>query len=341
MVTRAHFLPLLERVRGLPALPAAFVYPCDRDALQLAVSIAFSGALAPLLVGPEIRIRDVAGRAGIDVAQLPIEDTADDPRASVKRAAELARAGSVAALVRGSLGTEELLGPVAAPDSGLRGLRRLSHASFLDLPGQPRGMLLADAALNIAPNLAAKRDILHNAIDLARALDVAAPCVALLAAMDTVNPAFPSTGDADALRAMASLGIFGNAVVDGPLTADSALSAAAAAANGRESAVAGQADILIVPGMESGALVLRTLTALTGGLAAGIVLGADLPIVVPARADSMEARIASCMLAALIASFLAATRKGEEQRSDSTPAADPVTPPVAERIVAGRRPATP
>ncbi len=341
MVTRAHFLPFLERVRGLPTLPAAFVYPCDRDALQLAVSIAFAGALAPLLVGPEIRIRDVASHAGIDIGQLPIEDTADSPRAGVHRAVELARAGSVAALVKGTLGTEELLGPVAAPDSGLRGLRRLSHASFLDLPGQPRGLLLADAALNIAPNLAAKRDILHNSIDLARALDVPTPRVALLAATDTVHPALPSTADADALRAMASLGVFGDAIVDGPLAADSALSAAAAAANGRESAVTGQPDILIVPGMESGALLLRTLTALTGGLAAGLVLGADLPIVAPARTDSMEARIASCMLAALFAAFLAATRKADEPPSDSAPAAEVVTPPAAERILAGRRSAAP
>ncbi len=253
MVNRAHFLPLVERARRLPALAAAFVYPCDRDSLQLALSSAFTGTLAPVLVGPEARIRELAGHAGIDIAQLPIDDTADDPRASALRSADLARAGTVAALVQGSLGKDELLGPVAAPDSGLRGLRRLSHASFLDLPGQPRGMLLADAELNIAPTLAAKRDILHNTVELAHALGVVAPKVALLAAIGSVSPALPSTADAAALQAMAVQGIFGDAIVDGPLTPDSALSAAAARANGCQSAIAGQADILVVPGMESGA----------------------------------------------------------------------------------------
>jgi len=311
MVNRAHFLPLVERARRLPPLAAAFVYPCDRDSLQLALSSAFTGALAPVLVGPEVRIRDVAGHAGIDIAQLPIDDTADDPRASALRAADLARAGTVAALVQGSLGKEELLGPVAAPDSGLRGLRRLSHASFLDLPGQPRGMLLADAELNIAPSLAAKRDILHNTVELAHALGVAVPKVALLAAIGAVSPALPSTADAAALQAMAGQGIFGNAIVDGPLTPDSALSAAAARANGCQSAVAGQADVLIVPGMESGALLLRALTGLTGGLAAGLVLGADVPIVATARTDSIEVRMASCVLASLLAAHLAQARRDD------------------------------
>jgi len=325
MVARAHFLPLVERVRLLPALAAAFVYPCDRDSLQLALSSAFTGTLAPVLVGPEIRIRDVAGHAGIDIAQFPIDDTADDPRASALRAADLARAGTVAALVQGSLGKEELLGPVAAPDSGLRGLRRLSHASFLDLPGQPRGMLLADAELNIVPSLAAKRDILHNTIDLAHALGMPAPRVALLAAIGTVSPALPSTGDAAALQAMAAQGIFGNAIVDGPLTSDSALSAAAARANGCHSEVAGQADVLIAPAMESAALLLRTLTGLTGGLAAGLVVGADLPIVAPARTDSMEVRIASCVLASLLAAFLAQARRDEARSEAPAPTAEFVT----------------
>lgn len=325
MVNRAHFLPLVERVRRLPALAAAFVYPCDRDSLQLALSSAFTGTLAPVLVGPEARIRELAGHAGIDIAQLPIDDTADDPRASALRSADLARAGTVAALVQGSLGKDELLGPVAAADSGLRGLRRLSHASFLDLPGQPRGMLLADAELNIAPTLAAKRDILHNTVELARALGVVAPKVALLAAIGSVSPALPSTADAAALQAMAAQGVFGNAIVDGPLTPDSALSAAAARANGCQSAVAGQADVLIVPGMESGALLLRTLTGLTGGLAAGLVLGADLPIVAPARTDTLEARMASCVLASLLAAHLAQARRDDGREEASVPAAEPVT----------------
>jgi phosphate acetyltransferase len=329
MISRAHFQPLVEQARLLPALPAAFVYPCDGDSLQLALSSAFTDTLAPVLVGPEIRIRDIADRAGIDIVRFPIDDTADDPRASAQRAADLARAGTVGALVRGSLGNDALLAPVTAANSGLRGLRRLSHASFLDLPGQPRGMLLADAALNITPTLAAKRDILQNTIEFARALGIATPRVALLASRDTVSPALPATGDAAALQAMAAQGAFGSAIVDGPLAADSALSAAAAHANGRESEVAGNADILIVPGLQSGALVLRTLTALTGGLAAGLVLGAHLPIVAPAHADSMEVRIASCVLASLLAAYLAAARAAEGRAGAKAPATEAATPAAA------------
>ena len=207
----------------------------------------------------------------------------------------------MAALVKGSMSDGDLLAPVAAPESGVRTERRLSHAYFLDLPGRANGMLLADALLNIAPGLAAKKDIVANTVELARALGMAAPSVALLAAMDYVTAAFPSTGDAAALKTMGAQRLFGDAVVDGPLTADSALSAEAARANGVKSEVAGRADVLIAPTMEAAAMVLRTLTGLTGGLAAGIVLGARIPIAVPARNDSMEIRMASCVLASLIA----------------------------------------
>ncbi len=194
----------------------------------------------------------------------------------------------------------DLLAPVAAPESGLRSDRRLSHAYFLDLPGRPNGMLIADAQLNVVPNLAAKKDIVANTVDLARAIGIVTPNVALLAAMDYVTPAFVSTADAAALKTMAEQSMFGSAVVDGPLTADSALSADAARANGVKSDVAGHPDVLIAPTMEAASMVVRTLTGLTGGLAAGIVLGATLPIVIPARTDSMEVRMASCVLAALI-----------------------------------------
>jgi phosphate acetyltransferase len=284
----------------LPPLPAAFVYPCAADVLQFALSGAFAGYLAPMLVGPEARIRDIANRAGIDISRLQIVDTDDDPRAAGIRAAGLAREGSVKALVKGSLGNDDLLAPVAAPESGLRGKRRLSHAYFLDLPGVPHGILLADALLNISPNLAAKKDILLNTIELANALGIAAPGVALLAAMDVESPAFPSTRDAVALKAMAVQGMFRTAFVDGPLTADSALSAEAARANGVQSEVAGRPDILLAPTMEAASLVMRTLTGLTGGLAAGLVLGAKLPIVAPGRNDSMEVKMASCVLASAL-----------------------------------------
>lgn len=300
MVTRIHFQKLVTKARMLPPLPAAVVFPVDRDALQLALSGSFAGYLAPTLVGPEPRIRDVANRAGIDISRLPIVDCADEPRAAAVRAAELARSGKVSALIKGSLSDGELLAPVAAPESGLRTETRLSQAYFIDLPGQPRWLLLADAQLNITPNLAAKKDIVLNTTRLAIALGVATPNVAVLAAMEHLSPAFTSTTDAVALKAMAAEGIFRGIVIDGPLPPDAALSIEAARHLGIQSDVAGRAEVLIAPTMEAAVMVLRTLTGLTGGLAAGIVLGAKVPIVAPARSDSMETRMASCVLAALV-----------------------------------------
>jgi phosphotransacetylase len=305
MLTRTHFVRFVERARHLPPLPAAFVHPCDPDTLQLALSGAFTGTIAPVLVGPEARIRDTAAKAAIDIARLPLVDTEDDPRASAVRAVELAGNLRVRALVKGTLGYDDLLAPVVATDSALRGPQRLSHAHFLDLAGWPQGLLLADARLNITPSLGAKRDILHNTVALAHALGIVAPRVALLAATDQPNPALPSTTDAAALKALGDDGRFEDAILDGPLTADSALSEEAARANGHRSEVAGHADILIAPGMEAAALVLRTLTGLTSGLAAGVVLGATVPIVAPARGDTMEVRMASCVLASLVASAYA------------------------------------
>ncbi|MCC7326920.1 MAG: bifunctional enoyl-CoA hydratase/phosphate acetyltransferase [Burkholderiales bacterium] len=300
MATRAHFQVLVEKARRESPLSAAIVFPCDVESLQLALAGAFAGYLDPTLVGPEARIRDLADRSGLDISRLPVVDTADDPRAAGVRAAELARSGRIAGLVRGKLTNEELLAPVVATDSGLRTERRLSHAFFLDWPGQPRGLLLADAHMNVAPNLAAKRDIVQNTIQLARALGITTPNVALLAAMDGPAPSFRSTTDAVALKAMANQHMFGDAVVDGPLAPDSALSAECAVAKEIESDVAGRADVLIAPSMESALMVLRTMQAFASGLAAGVVLGARIPIVAPARHDSMEVRMASCVLATLL-----------------------------------------
>ena len=304
-----------------PPLAAAIVYPCDVDSLQLAMSGAFAAYLAPTLVGPEARIRDLAGKAGLDISRLPIVDTADDARIAGIRASELARDGQVRALIKGSLTAEELLAPVVAPESGLRGERRLSHVYFLDLPGQNRGLLLADAYMNVAPNLAAKRDIVQNSIQLAHALGMASPKVALLAAMDGPAPAFRSTTDAVALKAMALQGLFGTAIVDGPLAPDSALSVEAARAKGVKSEIAGRADVMIGPSMESAIMVMRTLLAVSNGLAAGLVLGASIPIVTPTRHDPMEVRMASCVLASLLTAYLAANAP----TAGSPTAADPGT----------------
>lgn len=312
MAIRPHFQRLVERVRLLPPLPAAFVYPCDRDSIQLALSGAFAGYLAPLLVGPEARIRDLAGRSGLDISRLPIVDTADAAKAATERAILLVRDGKVTALVKGSMSDGDLLAPVAAPGSGLRTDRRLSHAYFVDLPTRPNGMLLADAVLNVTPNLAAKKDIVANTIELARMLGIDIPAVALLAALDQRSVAFPSTTDAAALKAMSEQGAFGPARVEGPLTADSALSAEAARVNGVQSELSGRPDVLFAPTMEGASLVLRTLLGLTHGLAAGIVLGARCPIVIPAQNESMEVRMASCVLASLVANGSAGAGAAKE-----------------------------
>ena len=277
MPARPHFQRLVERVRNLPALPTAIVYPCDRDSLQVALSGQFAGYLAPVLVGPEARIAEAAAHAGLDLSRIELVDTPDDPAEAARRAVVLARDGAVRALIKGSLYPDDLMRAVAAPDAGLRAERRLTHAFFVDVPGFVRSFLLSDAVLNIAPNLAAKREIVQNAIDLAHALGTLNPQVAVLAAVEGVTPALPATGDAAALAKMSAQGMITGGTVAGPLTADSALSSDAARANGVEDPVAGHADVLIVPGLEAGSLMLRTLTAMCGASAAGVVLGAKVP----------------------------------------------------------------
>ena len=285
------------------------MYPCDRDSLQVALSGQFAGYISPVLVGPEARIADAAAQAGLDLARIELVDTPDDPYAAAQRAAALAKSGKVRALVKGALYPDDLMRAVVAPEAGLRGERRLTHAYFVDLPDFPRPFILSDALLNIAPNLAAKREIVQNAIEFAQSLGIASPRVAVLAGVEGVTPALPATGDAASLVKMAAQGMITGGTVDGPLTADSAMSAAAAKANGVDSKIAGQADVLIVPGLEAGALMLRTLTGLFGALAAGVVLGARVPIVLAGRNDSMEVRMAGCVLASLIAQLPRATEK--------------------------------
>ena len=285
----------------MPPLSAAVVYPCDRDSLQNALSARFAGYLAPILVGPEKRITDAAAQAGLDLSRIDLIDTPDDPFAAAQRAVALAKNGETQALIKGSLYPDDLMRAVVAPETGLRGERRLTHAFFVDVPGYARAFILSDAVLNIAPNLAAKRDIVQNAIDFAQALGVANPQVAVLSAVEGVTAALPATGDAAALAKMAAQGLITGGAVDGPLTADAAMSPAAARAGNVSSQVAGNADVLIVPGMESGALLVRAMVGMFGALAAGVTLGAKVPIVLSARSESMEVRMASCVHASLVA----------------------------------------
>jgi phosphate acetyltransferase len=314
---RPHVQKLVERARQLPPLAAAVVYPCDAESLQLALSGSFAGYLAPTLVGPEARIRDAANRAAIDISRLPVVGTADDSAAAAARAVELAASGAVSALVKGALSDRDLLTPVAASASGLRGDTRLSHALFLDLPGVDRWLLVADAQLNLTPNLAAKRDIVQNTVRLAIALGLPAPRVALVAGMDAVAAVLPSTSEAAALKSMAADGAFPGAIVDGPLLPDAALDG--------EPGHPG-ADILVAPSLESAVMLSRGLVAVRHGLACGIVLGAKLPIVVPARGESIETRMASCVIASLAAAHA--------QGAARAPSAAAIVPPAASRAAA-------
>ena len=306
MSLRPHVQKLVEKTRQLPALSAAMVFPCDADSLQLALSGSFAGYLAPTLVGPEARIRDVANRSAIDISRLALVNTPDDPKAAASHAVRLAADGRVDALIKGAMLDGELLAQVAAPDSGLRTETRLSHASFLDLPGMNRWLLLADSLLNVTPNLAAKKDIVQNTARLAMALGQASPNVALLAGMDIVATALPSTSEAAALRSMAVEGLFPGAIVEGPMLPDAALHGDPPRDASAHNDMAGRADVLIAPTLETAVMVLRTLTGITHGLACGIVLGAKVPIVVSSRNDSMEVRMASCVIASVAAAHASA-----------------------------------
>jgi phosphate acetyltransferase len=287
----------------------------------MALSGQFAGYLAPILVGPDKRIAETAALAGLDLSRVEVVDTPDDPFVAAQRAATLARDGQVRALIKGSLYPDDLMRAVATPDSGLRGDRRLTHAYFVEVPTLPHAFVLSDAVLNIAPGLAAKRDIVQNAIEFAHSLGIATPNVAVLSAVEGVTPAVPASGDAAALAKMAAQGLIAGAVVEGPITADAAFSSGAARANGVESKIAGNADVLIVPALESGAILLRTLTGAFGALAAGIVLGAKVPVVLPARGESMEVRMASCMLASVVAH----APRAAAPESKAIPAAQPAT----------------
>ena len=326
MVIRPHFQRLVDRARNLPPLPTAVVYPCDRDSLQFALSGRFAGYVAPVLVGPEKRITDAALQAGLDLSSVDLIDTPDDPFTAAQRAVALANSGQVRALIKGTLYPDDLMRAVAAPEAGLRGARRLTHAFFVDVPGYSRGFVVSDAVLNIAPNLAAKRDIVQNAIEFAQSLGISTPRVAVLSAVEGVTPALPASGVAAALTKMATQGLIKGGIVEGPLTADSAMSAAAARANGIESPVAGNADVLIVPGLESGALLLRAIIGMFGGLAAGVALGAKVPVVLPGRNEPMEVRMACCVLASLVAQVArpAPAPAGEKPEAGTAPDIVPV-----------------
>ncbi|OZB58003.1 MAG: enoyl-CoA hydratase [Lysobacterales bacterium 14-68-21] len=291
---------LLDYVKPLGKIRMAVVHPCDESSLGGAVDAYRAGLIEPVLVAPRARIEAVAAQAGLDLTGIAIEDVPHS-HAAAARAVELAAACEVDALMKGSLHTDELMGAVVASGSGLRTKRRISHCFLMQTPAYPRPFIITDAAINIAPTLEEKADIIRNAIDLAQVIGVAQPRVAILAAVETVNPHMPATLDAAALCKMADRGQITGGVIDGPLAFDNAVSVAAARIKGIVSPVAGQADVLVVPDLESGNMLAKQLEYLGGAASAGIVIGAKVPIVLTSRADSRESRMASCAVALLLA----------------------------------------
>ena|SRR5687768_8556678 len=306
VVTRAEsrgsgkYEQLLARCKGMTPVPTAVAHPCDDASLGAAVEAARAGLIAPILVGPADRIRAVARDAGLDVGTLEIVD-APHSHAAAARAVELVRQGRAELLMKGSLHTDELMAEVVRRETGLRTDRRVSHVFIMDVPTYHKPLVITDAAVNIAPTLDDKRDIVQNAVDFMRALGVERPKVAILSAVETVTTKIPSTIEAAALCKMADRGQIQGAVLDGPLAFDNAISAEAARTKGIVSPVAGDPDVLVVPDLEAGNMLAKNLTFLARADAAGVVLGARVAIILTSRADNQRARLASCGVAALYA----------------------------------------
>jgi phosphate acetyltransferase len=291
---------LLEVAKTLQPVVTAVAHPCDESSLSGAVDAAKLGLIKPILVGPKAKIEAVAKQFKLDVSGYELVD-APHSHAAAAKAVELVRAGKAEALMKGSLHTDELMAEVVKKETGLRTARRISHCFVMDVPTHPDALIISDAAVNIAPTLEAKVDIVQNAIDLARALRAPEVRVAILSAMETVNPNVPSTVEAAALCKMADRGQITGGILDGPLALDNAISPEAAAIKKIVSPVAGRANVLIVPDLEAGNMLAKSLSFLAGADSAGIVLGAKVPIILTSRADSVMARLASCAVATLVA----------------------------------------
>jgi phosphotransacetylase len=291
---------LIERCATIEPVSTVVAHPCDEVSLTGAVEAARAKLIRPILVGPEVRIQALADAAGIDLAACSLVDAAHSHDAAAKAVA-IVRAGEAATLMKGSLHTDELMAEVVRKDTGLRTERRISHAFIMDVPTYPKALVVTDAAINIFPDLTTKVDIVQNAIDMANTLRGEPPKVAILSAVETVTPKIPSTIDAAALCKMAERGQITGGLLDGPLAFDNAISKEAAAIKGLRSEVAGDADILIMPDLEAGNMLAKQLSFLANADAAGIVLGARVPIILTSRADTVRARMASCAVAVLLA----------------------------------------
>jgi phosphate acetyltransferase len=297
------FERLIDVAKALPAVSAAVAHPCDEPSLTGAIEAAEVGLIKPILVGPKQKIGAVAEKAGLSIEGIEIIDVPHSHAAAAK-AVEIVRTGRAEVLMKGSLHSDELLAEVTKRDTGLRTGRRISHVFIMDVPGHEQTLFITDAAVNIFPDLMAKRDIVQNAIDLFVGLGLGTPRVAILSAVETVTIEIPSTIEAAALCKMADRGQITGGLLDGPLAFDNAISLEAAQIKGIKSEVAGRADILVVPNLEAGNMLAKNLSFLANADAAGIVLGARVPIILTSRADNVLARLASCAIAVVYAHSL-------------------------------------
>lgn len=293
---------LIDYAKPLGPIRIAVVHPCDALSLSAALDAQKAGLVEPILVAPAARLQAIAAEAALDLTSLSIVDVPHS-HAAAAQAAKMAAQGEVQALMKGSLHTDELMAAVLTSSAGLRTKRRVSHCFLMQTPFYPLLFIITDAAINIAPSLQDKADIIRNAIDLAHVIGVERPRVAILAAVETINPSMPATLEAAALCKMADRGQISGAVLDGPLALDNAVSLAAAQIKGIRSEVAGQADVLVVPDLESGNMLAKQIEYMGDAASAGIVMGAKVPIVLTSRADSREARISSCAIAVMLARY--------------------------------------
>lgn len=295
-----HYVGMITRATAKPAVKTAIAWPCDEVSLGGAIQAYKDKLIVPVLVGSEAKIRALADTLKLDLSSIEIVDI-ETSRAAAIRAVEMARKGEVQMLMKGSLHTDELMAAVVSREGGLRTGRRISHVFVLDVPSYHKPLFVTDAAVNIQPDLETKISILQNAIDMMITLEVVNPKVAILSAVESVNPAIPSTLDAAALCKMVDRGQITGAIVDGPLAFDNAISSDAARIKKIDSPVAGDPDLLMVPNLEAGNILFKELQYLAGALAAGVVVGAKVPIVLTSRADGELARMASCALGVLLA----------------------------------------
>lgn len=291
---------LVAAAQSRPKLKVAVAYPCDSSSLEAVFEAAELGLIEPILVGPHAKITGAAEALGKPVLTMRIVD-APHSYAAAEQAVGLVRAGEAEAVMKGSLHTDEFMAAVVRREGGLRTARRISHCFVMDVPGHETALIITDAAVNIAPTLEDKVHIVQNAIDLARAMGVDPVRVAILSATESVNPKLPSTIEAAALCKMADRGQITGGILDGPLALDNAIDLGAAKVKKIQSLVAGQANVLVVPDLEAGNMLAKSLTFLAGADAAGIVLGARVPVILTSRADSTITRLASCAVASLVA----------------------------------------